>query len=83
MQLDLTVLTKTKKKQPAIVDCTHMMTEALSIHVSIILTRVSVPVEDGSLQSLFLSHVHKEPVPKYSLISTKDQYRSTHSCPIS
>jgi hypothetical protein len=36
MQLDLTVLTKTKK--PAIADCTHMVAEALSTHVSIILT---------------------------------------------
>jgi hypothetical protein len=57
--------------------------EALSTHVSIILTRVSVPAEDGSYQSSFFTHVHKGPVPKYSLMSIKDQYQSTHSCPTS
>jgi hypothetical protein len=57
--------------------------KALSTHVSIVLTRVSVPAEDGSHQSSFFTHVHKGPVPKYSLMSIKDQYRNTHSCPIS
>jgi hypothetical protein len=63
-----------KRKQPAIADCTHTVVEALSTHVSIVLTRVSVPAEDGSHQSSFFAHVHKGPVPKYSLMSTKDQY---------
>jgi hypothetical protein len=72
-----------KRKQPAIVDCTHTVTKALSTHLSIILTRVSVPAEDGSHQSSLFTYVHKGPVPKYSLMSTKDQYRSTHSWPIS
>jgi hypothetical protein len=58
-----------KRKQPAIADCTHTVAEALSTHVSIVLTRVSVPAEDESHQSSF------------SLISIKDQYRSTHSYP--
>jgi hypothetical protein len=43
----------------------------LSTHVSIILTWVSAPVEDRSNQSSFFTHIHKGPVPKYSLMSTK------------
>jgi hypothetical protein len=31
-----------KRMQPAIADCTHTLAEALSTHVSIVLTRVSV-----------------------------------------
>jgi ligand-binding SRPBCC domain-containing protein len=68
-----------KRKQLAIVDCTHTVLKALSTHVSIVLTWVSVHIEDGSNQSSFFTHVHKGPVPKYSLMSTKDQYRITHS----
>jgi hypothetical protein len=63
-----------KRKQPAIADCTYTVAEALSTHVSIILTRISVPAEDGSHQSSFFTHVHKGTVPKYSLMSIKDQY---------
>jgi hypothetical protein len=37
----------------------HTVAEALSTHVSIVLTRVSVPAEDGSHQSSFFTHVHK------------------------
>jgi hypothetical protein len=72
-----------KRKQPAIADYTHTVAVALSTPVSIVLTRVSVPAEDGAHQSSFFTHVHKGQVPKYTLMSTKDQYRSTHSCPIS
>jgi hypothetical protein len=36
------------------------------------------PAKDGSHQSLFFSHDHEGQVSKYSLMSTKDQYRSTH-----
>jgi hypothetical protein len=46
-----------------------MVAEALSTHVSIVLTRVSILVEDGSHQSSFFTHVHKGSVPKYPLIS--------------
>jgi hypothetical protein len=53
--------------------------KALSTHISIVLTRVSVPIKDGANQSSFFTRVHKGPVPKYSLISAKDQYQSTHS----
>jgi hypothetical protein len=58
-----------KRKQPAIADCTHTVAEVLSTHIYIVLTRVSVPAGDVSHQSSF------------SPMSTKDQYRSTHSCP--
>jgi hypothetical protein len=58
-----------KRKQPAIVDCTHTVAKALSTHVSIVLTHVSVPAENGSHQSLFFTHVHNGPVLKYSLMS--------------
>jgi hypothetical protein len=68
-----------KKKQPAIADCTYTVAEVLSTHVSIVLTRVSVPAEAGSYQSSVFTHVHKGPVSKYSLMSTKDQYRSPNS----
>jgi hypothetical protein len=33
------------------------------------LTRVSVPVEDGSQQSSTFTHVHQGPVPKYPPMS--------------
>jgi hypothetical protein len=82
MQLDLTVLTKTKESNLLLRIARITVAEALSTYISIILTRVSVPVEDGSHQSSFFTHVHKGPVPNYSLMSTKDQYRSTHLCPI-
>jgi hypothetical protein len=65
-----------KRKQPAIVDCTYTVAEALSTHVPIVLTRVSVPTENGSHQSCprrtsteVLTHVHKGPVPKFPLMS--------------
>jgi hypothetical protein len=38
MQLNLTVLTKTKESNPLLWIFTHTVTEALSTHVSIILT---------------------------------------------
>jgi hypothetical protein len=48
MQLYLTVLTKTKESKLAIADRTHTVAKALSTHVSIVLTQVSVPAEDES-----------------------------------
>jgi hypothetical protein len=48
MQLKLIVLTKTKKKQSAIVNRSDTVAKALSAYVSNDLTHVSVPVEDGS-----------------------------------
>jgi hypothetical protein len=60
-----------KRKQPAIVDCTHTVAKMLSTHISIVLTWVSVPAEDGSHQSSVFTHVHKGPVPKCPLMSNQ------------
>jgi hypothetical protein len=68
MQLDLTVLTKIKESNPLLWNARIRGKSALNTHFYH-LTRVSVPAEDGSHQSLFFTHVHN------------DQYRSTHSCP--
>jgi hypothetical protein len=48
-----------KRKQPSIADCMHTVAKTFSTHVSIILTRVSVPAEDESDQSSVFTHVHK------------------------
>jgi hypothetical protein len=48
MQLNLTILTKTKEKQSATANRSDKVAKALSIHISIILTQVSIPTEDGS-----------------------------------
>jgi hypothetical protein len=43
------------------------------------LAGVSVPTEDGSQQSSTFTHAHKGPVPKFPIMSIKDQYQITHS----
>jgi hypothetical protein len=45
---NLYVLTKKKKKQSAIVDRSDTVAKALLTNVSIVLTKVSVPAEEGS-----------------------------------
>jgi hypothetical protein len=59
LQLNLIILTKTKKKQSTIADRTHTMAKTLSTHISIVLMQVSVPVKDGSQQSAIFTHALK------------------------
>jgi hypothetical protein len=58
MQLDLIIITKTKK---TIRYCESFGYggKTLSIHISIVLMQVSVPKEDGSQQSVTFTHALK------------------------
>jgi hypothetical protein len=58
MQYDLTILTKTKE-MIRYCNHTHTVVKTLSTHISIILTQVSVPVDDGSQQLGIFTHALK------------------------
>jgi hypothetical protein len=60
---------------------THMVSKALSTHISIVLTQVSVPTEDGSQQSATFTHVLKGPALTCPIIPLADQHFRVHFKP--
>jgi hypothetical protein len=71
MQLDLTVLTKTKEM---ICYCKlfEYSGKMLSTHISNVLTQVTVCAEDGSQQSTTFTHALKGPTLTCPIISLAD-----------